>query len=145
MARNGACESLAELFAPAGADFVRRLELMQEPQHLEAGEYLLPADDLSGGIYFILSGSVELHLLSGEKSMRIDTVWPGSVVGLMGLLSRAHHDVQACTGSACELIFVPGEEFRALLRRYPEANMVVLKLLSAETIRATEALRRLRS
>jgi CRP-like cAMP-binding protein len=141
--QNGAREkSRFKLFAPAGPVFLARLDAMQKSRRLRPGQCLPLAKP--PGVYLLLSGTVDLYLQADERRMSICTLDSGNVLGLPALLSGAVADLQAEARSECEFAFLPADEFRALLRQYPEANFVVLSLLAQEARWANQALRRLR-
>lgn len=104
------------------------IHLLSNLNKEEAGRFLQIATAFGCGQrqQFIRRGDVcnELNILiKGEMDVsedgRVFRAGPGSIVGAVGLLGQAHHEVDAVTVSECELLAVSRAPFEKLWRLMP--------------------------
>ena len=74
-----------EEFQPKHMD---KLMALGSEVHFDQDEIIFRADEDPRLFYLILSGRVSLEAIRGGKTLQLDTVYPGSEVGWIAVLSR---------------------------------------------------------
>jgi len=87
------------------------------------------------------SGSAEIYVPAGGKSLSLGVSGPGKVFGLQSILSgEAPHTSVTCL-EECEVTLLPKEAFLGVLQRNPQMYFVIAKILSADLASADEVIR----
>jgi len=109
------------------------LQPSETRQHREAGELLFLEGEAPAGVYTIYSGEVDL-LFAARKGnltpLRVAT--SGQILGLSAVVSQRPHDCSAVARVACDVGFIPREEFMDDLDERPGAWFSVLRHLSSD-------------
>ena len=100
--------------------------------------------EIAAGVYVLHSGEVDL-LFSAKngrvRALRIAT--PGQILGLSSVVTGRPHDCSATTRVACEIGFIPSEQFLHCVDEYPALWFCVLRVLSSEVNAAYDDMRTL--
>ena len=96
------------------------------------GEVLFHEGDPGGGMFYILTGSVDLT--KGDRPLR--TMGPGEYFGEMSMLLGAARTATAAAGADTRLVTIDQENFETILRENPQVVMALLKEM-AERLKAT--------
>jgi CRP-like cAMP-binding protein len=125
-------ETLAD-FRAAGATSIYR-----ERQVIFAEGHPAP------GLYVVCSGAVKLyHADRFGREHVLDVVFPGAVVGEVGLDVSQRVSVSAEAVTESQLSFIPGQSLAGFLEKHPEAGMRMLVALSQALARAQRKVREL--
>ena len=96
------------------------------------------------GLYVVCSGAVKLyHADRFGREHVVDVVFPGAVVGEVGLEPSQRVSVSAEAVTESQLSFVPSQGMPAFLEKHPEAGMRMLVALSQALARAQRKVREL--
>lgn len=84
-------------------------------------------------VFILTSGRVKLSVTSREgKMMILRIASEGQCVGLAAVLSETSHEVSAEVSETCRAKVIHAADFRAFLRKYPEAAMEATRCILAE-------------
>ena len=97
------------------------------------GSVILRKGDLPKKIYIIISGKVEVH--DGENI--IAHLGKGEIFGEMSHLHQKNVSATVTVRETGWIIEIDGENFQLLLKRYPVAQMFLVRLLSKRLARTT--------
>lgn len=96
------------------------------------------------GLYVVCSGSVKLyHADRFGREHVVDVVFPGSVVGEVGLDPGQRVSVSAEAVTESQLSFVPSHNLPTFLQKHPEAGVRMLVALSQALARSQRKVREL--
>jgi CRP/FNR family transcriptional regulator len=125
---------------PAAADrsvvhLVEALRICGGSCSYPSGAGLFHQGDRASEVFFLEAGVVKL-VCSGESGRELiaDIRFAGSLIGLSAVIRKQPHPIAATTASACRLMRIPEEQFRALLLEDTELNLSVHQILSEEII-----------
>lgn len=122
----------------AGLDQVDRSELVRDgrPMSLPAGATLLFEGDLSDRVVVVLAGTLRVFSTAATGRVILVTIaGPGEILGEMSALDGQPHSASVNTVDPAEVVLVPAEEFRAVLRTNA-------RIATAVALRLTRELRR---
>ncbi len=108
---------------------------MMRTEHLRESEILFEAGEVSGSVYVVASGMLNVVLPGQSRPVR--TVERGELLGEYGMFSNMARTATLQAATDVVLLCLDYQRFRAFLLRYPEATLVLLKttvqrLLAAE-------------
>lgn len=86
----------------------------------ETGEPLAIQDEPGSGLHLIASGSVSIQHLDGEDRVLLASLGPGEVVGEVALILRRPAIAHAIATTPTVTLFLPEDEFLALVRELPK-------------------------
>jgi CRP-like cAMP-binding protein len=109
----------------------------------EKGTYLFRRGDGMSGVYLVLSGQIRLGLERDPRGFPSRLIGEGSVLGLPSTLSNSPYSLTAEIMEESELIFVPADKLRQLLRKQPQLCFDVMSILTEELNQTRTALERL--
>jgi CRP-like cAMP-binding protein len=93
------------------------------------GTVLFRRGDKAGGMFIVLSGTVNLDF-GVDGSLAINRSYgPGALVGLPATLTKRNYSMTATVGQNAELGFWPSEALQLLLRQRPELCQQLLAVL----------------
>src|SRR5580692_2729362 len=98
----------------------------------EKGTYLFRRGDGMSGVYLVLSGQIRLGLERDPRGFPSRLIGEGSVLGLPSTLSNSPYSLTAEIMEESELIFVPADKLRQLLRKQPQLCFDVISILTEE-------------
>ena len=126
------------------ADLVELARLMRR-RTVPKGELLLRQGDDARELVFIVEGAVSASLrVPGDRTVEIERVGPGEVVGELGLLDGEGHTMSVPVTEAATVLALDKADFAALLaRRHPSAFKLKRRLASLFTARFRIQLRHL--
>ncbi len=84
------------------------------------------------GVFLIRKGRVKLLLGEGPAGLALHVAGPGAVVGLGETMSGAPYEASVETLEACEIAFLPREEFLKYLRENCDICLQLVQLLSED-------------
>lgn len=87
------------------------------------------------------AGSVEVSLCAGKMAFSTVISGRGQVFGLREVLSQAPPDADVVCRTECQVTFLPGQQFKAIVEQHPEIYAAVARILSTE-VRMANDLRR---
>jgi CRP/FNR family cyclic AMP-dependent transcriptional regulator len=107
-------------FANSDPEFRRELLALARPKSYAAGSVIYQADEIGQDVFGISSGVVTLQSkLTHADAVLLHMLWPGEWFGTVSLLLERGRRVTALARTDVNLLRVPGDELRALLRRRP--------------------------
>jgi CRP-like cAMP-binding protein len=107
--------------ADCAPQFTRDLLSLARPKSFAAGSVIYQAGDVGGDVFGIGSGVVTLQCrFTHADAVVLHMAWPGEWFGTLSVLLERGRRITAIARTDVELLRVPGEELRALLRRRPE-------------------------
>jgi CRP-like cAMP-binding protein len=107
-------------FANSDPEFRRELLALARPKFYAAGSVIYQADEIGQDVFGISSGVVTLQSkLTHADAVLLHMLWPGEWFGTLSLLLERGRRVTALARTDVNLLRVPGDELRALLRRRP--------------------------
>jgi len=107
-------------FASSDPEFRRELLALARPKSYAAGSVIYQADEIGQDVFGISSGVVTLQSkLTHADAVLLHMLWPGEWFGTVSLLLERGRRVTALARTDVNLLRVPGDELRALLRRRP--------------------------
>ena len=107
-------------FADSRPEFRRDLLALARPKSYAAGSVIYQADEIGQDVFGISSGVVTLQSkLTHADAVLLHMLWPGEWFGTVSLLLERGRRVTALARTDVNLLRVPGDELRALLRRRP--------------------------
>jgi len=108
-------------FAKCDPEFRRALLPLGRPKFYAAGSVIYQADEVGQDVFGISSGVVVFQSkLTHPDAVLLHMLWPGEWFGTVSLLLERGRRVTAVARTDVNLLRVPGDELRALLRRRPE-------------------------
>ncbi len=94
---------------------------------LEQGESVISQGQINHRCYFILSGSLRIHLDTLD-SPPLSVLYPGESVGEISLLDGESASAHVICHESCELLALPGEIFWALINAFHDFSRNLLFL-----------------
>jgi CRP/FNR family cyclic AMP-dependent transcriptional regulator len=108
-------------FADSDPQFRRALLALARPKSYAAGSVIYQADEVGQDVFGISSGVVVFQSkLTHPDAVLLHMLRPGEWFGSVSLLLERGRRVTAVARTDVNLLRVPGDELRALLRRRPE-------------------------
>lgn len=119
-------------FANAPASLAEELLRLSSRQAVPAGTHLYWEGDACTAIAFLLAGEIRVYK-NGESGREITLyeIWPGEtcILNASCILSQKGYPANAVTLSSCELLLLPGLEFRRMLNQHEQIRDFVFLLL----------------
>ena len=106
---------------------------LQTIERWPAGRVLFREGEEPKGIYFLLSGQIDLIFSARNgyaKPLRVAE--EGHILGLSAIVSQRKHDYSATTRTPCEIGFVDCKQFLDFVDHRPAVWFNVLQLLSED-------------
>src|SRR5439155_23318618 len=103
----------------AGLEAPDRSQLVREgrPMSLPAGATLLFEGDLSDRVVVVLAGTLRVFSTAANgREILVTVAGPGEILGEMSALDGQPHSASVNTVDPAEVVLVPAEEFRSVLR-----------------------------
>jgi len=108
-------------FADSHPEFRRELLALARPKSYAAGSVIYQADEVGQDVFGISSGVVVFQSkLTHPDAVLLHMLRPGEWFGTVSVLLERGRRVTAVARTDVNLLRVPGDELRALLRRRPE-------------------------
>ena len=108
-------------FADSHPEFRRELLALARPKSYAAGSVIYQAGEVGQDVFGISSGVVTLQSkLTHPDAVLLHMLRPGEWFGTVSVLLERGRRVSAVARTSVNLLRVPGDELRALLRRHPE-------------------------
>ena len=108
-------------FAESPADFRRDFLALALPKSYAAGSVIFQAGEVGQDVFGVYSGVVTLQSrLTHPDAVLLHMVWPGEWFGTWSMLLGKGRRMSAIARTAVDLLRIPGDDLRALLRRRPQ-------------------------
>lgn len=108
-------------FAGSHLQFQRDFLMLARPKSFVAGDVIYQAGEAGGDVFGVCSGVVTMQCrFTHPDAVLLHLLWPGEWFGTVPVLAGRSRRITAVARTDVELLRVPGEELRALLRRRPE-------------------------
>ncbi len=102
------------------------------PEVHDAGEIIFREDDQGDRLFIVLSGEVQVWKHRGREDENLLAVHgTGRFFGEMALVDELPRSATAVAARRSELLCLRREDFRGLVKRYPELAISVMRSLSA--------------
>jgi CRP/FNR family transcriptional regulator, polysaccharide utilization system transcription regulator len=128
----------------APEELKQSLEALGSILEKSQGCFLFRRGEDVSGVFLISRGVIRLGLERDPRGFPARRLGPGSVVGLPATLSNLPYSLTAEVLEDSQLVFVPAERLRALLREKPQLCFDVMNILSEELTQTRTALERVR-
>jgi CRP-like cAMP-binding protein len=100
---------------------------------LKKKEVLFRQGSYPQGCYFLLSGKVKVYQLNYDGTIQILFIYgPGDAFGYRPILSNGYQPVSVAALEACQLLFIPRQDFQRILSRSVSLSNRLLISLSHE-------------
>ncbi len=97
-------------------------------ERAERGTLIYTPDDSAGDLFVLQSGTVSLHLRSGEgRTMTLRMIEAGQVFGHVGAGDATHYDTFAEANSPVQYVRISRDELADLLARTPELGIALVE------------------
>ena len=106
--------------ADCNPQFRREFLALAGPKSFPAGSVLYQSGDVGGDVFGIRSGTIAVQFsFTHPDAMLVQMLWPGEWLGTFAALVDQRRRITAVARTDVELLRVPGNDLRALLRRHP--------------------------
>lgn len=106
----------------------------------DAGDELIVEGEQGQGLFMIMKGEVEVSKQSDDTHViRLAMLKEGDVFGEIALLQDTPTTATCKAATACQLLLLPKQDFKATMVRHPELKDVLAKL-TAERLQKTQAM-----
>lgn len=117
------------LLENASPDLAARLDALAETVRLSPGEILFGQGDAGEALYSVLSGEVEVSVLSAEgRKLTLDIMRPGAVLGEIALFDPGPRTATVTAIAETRLSRIRNRDLQAELRRSPELAVELVRL-----------------
>jgi transcriptional regulator with AAA-type ATPase domain/NAD-dependent dihydropyrimidine dehydrogenase PreA subunit len=118
-------------------EIVEAIALLLEPQTRPANEKIITQNNPADGLYILQTGRLEtvreIESASGSsQTQKISSLLPGEITLVPELILERPAEKSIIALTECQLLFLPGEEFKKLSDRYPEITQQFTKQLAIE-------------
>ena len=136
--------SQCDLFSQLQPDEIRRMESVSRMKKFKRGEPVyLPADS-ADGVLLVVSGRVKIcHLTPEGKQSILVFVEPGEIFGELSVVDPTQRQEYTETTEATQLVLIPREEMRRVMRDHPALTLGITKLIGLRRRRVERRLRNL--
>jgi CRP-like cAMP-binding protein len=121
-----------ELYAGFSERVRRELAKHEQIVTVPRGTRLLLCGTLPGHLAILNSGSAEISVLVGEKTLSLGISGSGNVFALQSVLSGEASRASVTCLEECRVTLLPKEAFLGVLRSNPEMYFAIIKILSAD-------------
>jgi CRP/FNR family transcriptional regulator, cyclic AMP receptor protein len=120
----------------------KEFESIKVSSRYPEGSVLFLENERARGVFLVCSGKVKLSVSSkAGKTLILQIVQPGEVIGLSASMSGAPYEVTAETLHPAQIVFISREDFLRFVHRFPEAYGAVTQQLNLQYGRACAQLR----
>jgi len=124
------------LFSKASLNFTHDLILKLEIHVYMPGDWIVRKDDPGDSMYFISAGKVQV--MDDENDKVIASLGPGQFFGELSLLHNAPRSNTVRTEEYCNIYTLDQNSFKKLLKRYPEFQEEMNKVLDERGLKIPE-------
>ncbi|MBN1562286.1 MAG: Crp/Fnr family transcriptional regulator [Anaerolineae bacterium] len=127
------------LFQGLSAAQLARLRDYLRPKTLRAGSHLITAEQPGEFIYFVLRGTLKIHIEQADgQDVILAILGRGDTVGEMSLIDDVGRSASVLALEDTSLLWMDGVTFQRALHEMPDLAMNLIKLLTAR-IRMADA------
>jgi CRP/FNR family transcriptional regulator, cyclic AMP receptor protein len=134
--------SLSEiaLFADLSAEQLQRLSELLRCKSFPAGKTIINAEQPGEAVYFILNGTVKIHLEQADGTdVLISILGAGDIVGEMSLLDNRIRSASVSTLESSDVLWMDRTAFQEALRTIPQIT-INLSCILAKRLRHANGL-----
>lgn len=139
---------LAELSLFHGLSPAQLAVLAERLHHkiFPGGTHIITADQPGEAVYFVLSGTVKIHVeQAGGADVILAILGRGDIVGEMSLIDSAGRSASVFTLEETTLLWMDGTAFQQALRDIPELALNLVRIFSARVRLSNELVQALAS
>ncbi len=127
------------LFRNLAPDYLQNLSGLLSHKTFPAGVTLMTPEQPGEAVYFILSGTVKVHIDQEDGSQVIVAILgPGEIVGEMSALGQTIRSVSVVTMRSCRVLRMDLETFQSCLLKSPELTYNLACALAEQLRHANE-------
>lgn len=116
------------LFAGLSEDLMRAVADSGSKAFFEAGEKLITAGEAGTASYLIMSGKAVCERIEAGETL-IEDLWPGTLVGELGMLVETVHNVTVTAQERVRAIAFHRDAFRSVMEAHPEVAQHISEIL----------------
>ena len=121
-----------ELYANVPADVQQELTEEAKSETARQGTKLIQHSVSPGRLIFLDSGSAEITVPVGGKSISLGQVGPGKVLGLRSIMCGEVPEIDVTCLEDCKISLLSSETFLDVLRRNPQMYFALVKILTSD-------------
>lgn len=130
------------LFCNLTPEAAHDFEAIKSSSMYPGGSVLFIERDPFRGVYLLCTGKIKLTISSRQgKTLILQLVRPGEVLGLMAAISGTPYEATAETMEPCQLAFVRSDDFSRFVHKYPEVYKSMLRQTSSQYFGACQQIR----
>ena len=115
------------------------LRAQMRPKTLATGSHLITAEQPGQIIYFVLHGTVKIHIEQADgNDVILAILGRGDTVGEMSLIDSVGRSASVLALEETSLLWMNGDLFQRVLREIPELALNLVKVLTARVRMANE-------
>lgn len=131
-------------FCELGKLALKELDEVRVLTTFPAGALLFTEGQDPQGVYIVCQGKVKMYTNSRDgKTMIVRLAGPGDVIGVNSTITSRPYETSAAAMESSQIVFVPGDRFRSLLGRHPDAAVNSALALSKACVTAYNQIRSL--
>ena len=121
----------SRLFSALSAADLQELKQASELRSYAPGETVFKEGDHGDGLYFVLSGAIQISALVSEAERRVlSRIQPGDFFGEMAVVDNEPRSATASAETATELLFIPSAVVLNTLRGSPRLAVSLVREFS---------------
>lgn len=130
-----------ELYELLSATICRELLSLEKQIKVPGGAKLVGYGVPPENVIIIKQGTAQVSVQTGQKEVRLALAGRGKVLGLHTLVSGTWPGIEVRSQEPCTLGLIPLQEFKRVLKRYPEIYRAISRILTADLKTAENVLR----
>src|SRR5438128_539349 len=127
-----------DLYPALSVEVRQELAEHEEKLTIPRGTSLVERGVASHHLIILNSGSVEISIPVGGKTLSMGVAGPGKVFALQSVLSGEKPHTSVTCLEECRITRISKEAFLAILERNPQMYLAIIKILSAELVSADD-------
>lgn len=128
------------IFARVDPTRLKLLAFTSERLQFEPGQALFHQGDSGDSAYVVISGAADVLIASGPDEIKIAAVEPNSIVGEIAILCDVPRTATVRAVSRLDTLKINKENFRRLLKEFPEIGIEVMRVLASRLSSTTNDL-----
>ena len=121
-----------ELYGPLSPEIRAKLAIHEQSSSIPAGERLISHGEYPQYLTIVNSGSAEISLPTGSRTVPVAVAGKGKVFGLRTLVSGTPSEIDVTALGECQLTLIPAVYFLEVLKQHPQMYLAIAQVLSAD-------------